>query len=164
MSKTIPRVSPFASRTPSAPPATDSTTLSVSNWRSTRARPAPTDMRSAISRRLAVARAICKIGHISASDQQQKADGPGEQPQAGLHLARRHRDVHIVAQDGGESLLRVSPRAGFGEFRVERVELLLGRFGDTPAASRAMGNMGRSLRGSSAHGEPAAVAGPPSEA
>jgi len=48
-----------ATAIPSTPPATESTTFSVSSCRTRRARPAPTAERTAISRARDVARAIC---------------------------------------------------------------------------------------------------------
>ena len=60
-----PRVMAKASAMPAAPPASDSTMLSTSNWRTNRPRVAPSDSRTEISFCLAKARAISRLATLA---------------------------------------------------------------------------------------------------
>jgi hypothetical protein len=55
----------YARMTPRAPPATASSMLSVSNWRISLDRPAPSDSRTAISLRRDVARANNRLATLA---------------------------------------------------------------------------------------------------
>ena len=65
----------YASTTPSAPPAIESSSDSVNICRTSRRRPAPSETRKAISTITARAAGQKHAGDVGAGDQQQQADG-----------------------------------------------------------------------------------------
>ena len=75
---------------PSTPPASDSTTLSVSSCRMMRPRRAPMAARMAISRLRPVARDEQQVRDVRARDQQHEADGAGQDEQRRADVAHEH--------------------------------------------------------------------------
>ena len=88
---------------PSAPPISDSTTLSVSSCRMMRRRPAPSAERTASSRVRAVARASSRFATLRAADQQHEPDDAEEQHRGRLQIAADHRVVQRL--DGHRAAL-----------------------------------------------------------
>ena len=88
---------------PIVPPATASSTLSVRSWRISRVRPAPSAVRSAISRWRDSARGEQQAGHVRARDEQQQRDRAAADEDRGPHVAhdllldRRRGAVELAA-------------------------------------------------------------------
>jgi len=93
-----------ASNKPKPPPARESSTLSVSNWRATRSRPAPSATRTAISRCRAAARREQEVGDVRAGDEQDKRDRAQQHEQRPLHVA----DDLLVQADQGQNTLALA--------------------------------------------------------
>ncbi len=72
-----------ATMTPSAPPASASTALSVSSWRMTRQRPAPSALRTAISLARAVPRASSRFATLAHAINSTKTTAPTRTRSAG---------------------------------------------------------------------------------
>ena len=87
------RVAHAASR-PRTPPPTESSRLSVSNWRSSRQRDAPTARRTAISFLPAHGAGQQKVGEIGAGDHQHQADGGQDHRAHAQHGTAPFRIVH----------------------------------------------------------------------
>ena len=93
-----------ASPMPSAPPASASIRLSTRSCRTIAARPAPSDVRTAISCRRDAARAMQQVGDVEAGDREQHAHGEIQDQQRGLDgagqdLAQRHeRDRRVPVE------------------------------------------------------------------
>ena len=78
---------PQASASPAAPPITASSTLSVSNWRTRRPRPAPRLSRSAISRSRTVARASIRLATLTTAISSTSPTAPASTRIAGFSVA-----------------------------------------------------------------------------
>ena len=116
---------------PSTPPASESTTLSVSSWRTMRPREPPMAARIAISRRRPVARDEQQVRDVGARDQQHEADGAAVARGATFGTSRAR------ARRGSASTLKLlSARCAFGNFARNSVGRRLAAAPSPAPASR----------------------------
>ena len=122
---------------PSTPPTAASTRLSVSNWRTTRPRPAPSAERIASSRDRAVARASSRLATLA----QQMSSTKPTTPRNSIEVTRR--SLPMIAWRTGTTS---TPRPRFsGTVRASSAATAVisarARSTDAPAASRPIPRM-----------------------
>jgi hypothetical protein len=146
---TVASIHHTAISTPSAPPMSASTTLSASICRTRRQRPAPSAMRTAISRWRAVARASSRLATFA---QAMSSTKPHRAEHEVEHVPQRPLDVVVAVAHHLRDPARVGGRVLRGEPARDRVELALRVSTVAPGASRPTAWRYRSLRDSNAAG------------
>ena len=115
LSATRARTPNSATASPSAPPTTASSRLSVRSWRTSRARPAPSAARIANSPLALRAAGEQQIGHVDAGDREQQEDrgddGEQRRPHGLRHLVAQRAQQHPRAEVGPRDARQLGQRA-----------------------------------------------------